>query len=119
MLESEIRSISIDFDPVVVDTDGDGMLDSVDNCVTVQNPMQEDADGDSFGNNCDTDLTNDCIVNFLDLSDFRDEFLTDDAVADFNSDGTVNFLDLDVMQGQFFGAPGPSGLTDLCDTQGQ
>jgi hypothetical protein len=52
------------------DSDGDGVLDAVDNCVEVKNgPLaqeagsfcdnQEDADGDGYGNACDTDLDND------------------------------------------------------------
>lgn len=39
-----------DLDP---DVDGDGVLDGVDNCVTVGNPGQADSDGDGLGNPCD------------------------------------------------------------------
>ena len=35
------------------DTDGDGILDSLDNCVTTYNPNQEDLDNDGIGNVCD------------------------------------------------------------------
>lgn len=35
------------------DTDGDGVLDSVDNCVAVANPDQHDHDGDGRGDSCD------------------------------------------------------------------
>jgi len=35
------------------DTDGDGVVDSNDNCPTVSNPLQEDADLDGKGNACD------------------------------------------------------------------
>ena len=115
MFESEIRSMTIDFDSALVDSDGDSIADNIDNCVLMENPMQEDADGDNYGNLCDTDLNNDCAVNFQDLGDLRTVFFTDDAVADFNSDGAVNFVDLGVMRDQFFGLPGPSGLTDICE----
>ena len=37
----------------VVDTDGDGVSDSQDNCPTVSNPDQLDTDGDGIGNACD------------------------------------------------------------------
>lgn len=37
------------------DLDGDGIVNTADNCVNVSNPDQSDADGDSFGNACDSD----------------------------------------------------------------
>lgn len=37
----------------VVDTDGDGIKDNVDNCDTEKNPTQEDCDGDGIGFVCD------------------------------------------------------------------
>jgi hypothetical protein len=36
-----------------LDTDGDGYGDNVDNCPTVSNPDQADADGDGIGNACE------------------------------------------------------------------
>jgi hypothetical protein len=37
------------------DADGDGVLDSVDNCPLIVNPGQFDTDGDGVGNVCDDD----------------------------------------------------------------
>ena len=35
------------------ETDGDGICDSLDNCPSIYNPMQEDTDGDGVGDSCD------------------------------------------------------------------
>ncbi|MFK8017176.1 MAG: ThuA domain-containing protein [Gammaproteobacteria bacterium] len=96
------------------DTDGDSQLDTEDNCVTLFNEDQRDTNGDGFGNICDQDLNNDCIVNAADLGIFRTVFFSDDPDADFNGDGTVNVPDLGLMRVSFFGPPGPSGVTPDC-----
>ena len=41
--------------PVALDTDGDGIVDCVDNCRLVANPDQRDSDGDGVGDACDVD----------------------------------------------------------------
>ena len=97
----------------VVDTDGDGVEDALDNCTLLANPDQRDTNGDGFGNACDADLNNDNIVNVQDLGLLRTVFFdTGDSLdADFNGDGVVNVADLGIMRAAFFGAPGPSGTT--------
>ncbi|MEO1574838.1 MAG: endonuclease/exonuclease/phosphatase family protein, partial [Pseudomonadota bacterium] len=118
-VNSEFQSTSArgsDHDPLVVrlnfggtDTDGDGVVDTVDNCTLVPNADQRDTNGDGFGNVCDADLNNDGIVNVIDLGLLRTVFFTNDADADFNGDGVVNVIDLGILRVGFFAPPGPSG----------
>ncbi len=93
-----------------VDSDNDDIGDDVDNCTNVANANQIDANADGFGNACDADLSNDCIVNVVDLGLLRTAFFSSDAQADLNSDGVVNVVDLGLMRSAFFGAPGPSAV---------
>ena len=48
------------------DTDGDGIMSSVDNCPFVANPDQKDTDGDGIGDACDDDIDGDGILNTFD-----------------------------------------------------
>ena len=97
-------------DPVI-DTDGDGIDDSVDNCSTVPNPDQRDTNGDGFGNICDPDLDNNGTVNFADIAlwipFFNSATLGD---ADFNGDGIAGFSDYALFPQYFLQPPGPSGM---------
>ena len=45
------------------DSDGDGTLDTSDNCPTVPNPGQEDVDADGVGDACDPDIDGDAVQN--------------------------------------------------------
>ncbi len=95
----------------VTDTDSDGITDDADNCVSVSNASQLDADGDGFGNACDPDLDNNGVVNFLDVSAFAQAFgSSNGGDADFNGDGNVNFLDYVIVPDYILGPPGPSGI---------
>ncbi len=95
-----------------VDTDGDGVVDGLDNCVLVANPSQYDADGDGYGNLCDADLNNSGgVVNTADYTLFRQAYLTVNPVADLNgSGGVVNTADLTLFRQLYLKPPGPSGL---------
>ena len=101
--------------PAAIDTDGDGVLDTNDNCTLVANAGQEDTDGDGFGNICDGDLSGDGQVNIKDFSIFRNSYGTSlgdagfNADADFNSDDRINVKDYSIFRGLFGNDPGPAG----------
>ena len=101
------------------DTDGDGIADTRDNCVFVPNASQCDGDGDGYGNGCDADFNNDCVVNGVDLALFRLNYFSTNPIYDLNCDGIVNTpanrVDLGQLRNLFFSRPGPSGLTNACD----
>jgi hypothetical protein len=93
-----------------VDTDGDGVPDSRDNCILVPNKDQLDTDGDGYGNACDADLNNDGFVNSLDLASMRLQFGKRKVAGDLNGDGIVNALDISAFAKLFGKAPGPSAF---------
>ncbi|NNF17742.1 MAG: hypothetical protein HKN70_13440, partial [Gammaproteobacteria bacterium] len=97
---------------LVVDSDGDGVEDAVDNCQLHTNAEQRDTNGDGYGNICDPDLNDDGIVNFADVALWAPFFNTSHkGNADFNGDGLTNFVDFAVFSEFFLRPPGPSGLT--------
>ncbi len=73
--------------------------------------------GKTYGNLCDADLNQDCVVNFLDLGVLSGVFFSNDPVADLSGDGNVNFLDPGNIQTLFFCIPGPSAGAALCNAQ--
>jgi hypothetical protein len=69
----------------IVDTDGDGVIDNLDNCAGLVNSEQCDTDLDGYGNGCD---------------------------PDFDQSNQVGIPDFATFAAAFGLAPGPSGL--LC-----
>ena len=72
------------------DSDGDSVLDDIDNCPSVQNANQLDTDGDNLGNACDEDDDGDGVP------DVEDAFPNDpDESLDTDGDGVGNNTDTD------------------------
>ena len=93
-------SISAVFRVLVGDSDGDGLIDSQDNCPTVANPDQADNDQDGVGNVCDNcvDRNNPFQVDTDadGYGDVCDEFPNDASEnADSDGDGIGNNADTD------------------------
>jgi hypothetical protein len=96
-------------------TDGDGVPDAWDNCIAVDNPDQDDTDGDFCGNACDADYDDDGLVAFSDYFQFATAFNTNDEEKCHT--GTVPGCLVGFSQYFFFATafnapPGPSGTTE-------
>lgn len=78
------------------DQDGDGVCDPLDNCLDTANSGQLDSDHDGFGNLCDADVNNDCLLDISDVKEIIANFLlTGESIEyDLNEDGIVNGGDL-------------------------
>jgi hypothetical protein len=75
----------------IPDSDGDGVLDDVDNCLTMANSDQLDTDNDGLGNICDIDDDNDGLDDSVESAlgtDPLDVDSDDDGLSDFDE---VNF----------------------------
>jgi subtilisin-like proprotein convertase family protein len=91
-----------------IDSDGDGLLDSVDNCILAANFDQYDSNDDGYGNRCDPDLDGDNHVDGSDLAALKAVFFSNDPDADLDGNGSADFLDLGVMAAYYGGPPGPA-----------
>ncbi len=86
-------------DETIIDTDGDNVSDLSDNCKDIFNPLQENIDGDSLGDVCDSDIDNDGILNDEDnckeIANFNQENTDNDEFgnicdSDIDNDGIEN-----------------------------
>jgi hypothetical protein len=108
------------------DTDGDGTPNHLDNCRTVANPDQADADGDGQGDACeapDTDgdgridtLDNCPTVRNADQADLDGDGVGDPCDPDRDGDGAPNTTDTCALVPDADQADADSdGIGDLCD----
>jgi hypothetical protein len=74
---------------VTVDSDGDGVRDSLDNCPANANPGQDDFDGDSLGDACDPDDDNDGLTDVQEAAAGANP-LNPDTDGDLISDGSAD-----------------------------
>lgn len=103
-----------------VDTDNDGVVDSLDNCILKPNgPLlpdaggfsQRDTDSDGYGNVCDPDFNQNLIVDPLDFSMLKSVLGSPAAPdQDLNGNGIVDPLDFSTLKSFLGQPPGPSGL---------
>jgi len=108
VIENSLNTISGDYDD-------DGILDDVDNCIDVNNPLQNDNDLDGTGDACDScdnllvyvdgniygevDYQSNYDIDIFDLITLMDIIANDDTnncgyeIGDITNDGNVNIID--------------------------
>ena len=105
------------------DSDGDSIIDSVDNCADTANPGQEDTDGDGLGDACDMCCNHDGIrgdadynmaINVADLTYLVDYLFFGGDIppcpeeGNVDADGGINVADVTyLVEYTFFAGPPP------------
>lgn len=72
------------------DADGDGVENSIDNCMNDANPGQEDLDNDDVGDACDPDIDGDQLPNDWEIANGLNQMDASDASLDPDMDGLTN-----------------------------
>lgn len=88
--ETRVLSLLYAFDGPIPDTDGDGVVDPIDNCPNTSNASQQNTDGDLEGDACDGDDDNDTMPDSYELANGLDPLDAADANADADGDGATN-----------------------------
>lgn len=107
------------------DSDGDGVIDALDNCPTVPNPNQENWNGNSLGDHCEDsdgdgilDINDNCkgVAN-ADQADMDGDGLGDLCDPDRDGDGVLNTSDncINVSNANQSDIDG-DGIGDVCDS---
>ncbi|MBT9554828.1 MAG: choice-of-anchor L domain-containing protein, partial [Myxococcales bacterium] len=82
-----------------IDSDGDGLLDAVDNCPNTKNEDQADVDGDQVGDLCDADIDGDQAMNEIDCAPYDEKVSPGGPErcngVDDNCDGNTDVADSD------------------------
>jgi subtilisin family serine protease len=76
-----------------LDSDGDAVIDALDNCVSVANATQIDFDGDGSGDACDPDDDNDQMPDDWEVATGLNPLDPSDAVSDPDGDGATNLAE--------------------------
>jgi len=108
----------------IVDQDGDGVKDLIDNCPATPNTDQENGDDDAFGDACDTDDDNDGVPDEEDLfpldptewGDTDGDGIGNNSDSDDDNDNVADIddncpLDANELQEDYES----DGLGDVCD----
>ena len=90
---SDVAEVSIGTNPLIPDSDTDGILDGADNCPLFANTAQTNTDGDSQGDVCDPDDDNDTLADSEETNYGADGWLSESRIADSDGDGKTDSTD--------------------------